>query len=88
VWGNSLVSRWCAVWSLFRAVLSMDAVQAFLSYFQLRCSASTVLAKAFHLRTVSKYAERFNSSVAIDEGCRTKAGLMTDYLTGACSAEK
>lgn len=82
------LARACDAGHLFRAVLSMDAVQAFLSYFQLRCSASTVLAKAFHLRTVSKYAERFYSSVAIDEGCRTKAGLMTDYLTGACSAEK
>jgi hypothetical protein len=82
------LARACDAGHLFSAVLSMDAVQAFISYFQLRCSASTVLAKAFHLRTVSKYAERFYSSVTIDERCRTKAALMTDYLTGACSAEK
>jgi hypothetical protein len=41
------LARACDAGHLFRAVLSMYAVQAFLSYFQLRCSASTVLARRF-----------------------------------------
>jgi hypothetical protein len=80
--------RVCDAGYMFRAVQSMNSVQTFLSYFQLRCSASTVLAKALHIRTVSKYAERFYCIDFIDEGCRTKASLITDYITGACSAEK
>jgi hypothetical protein len=47
-----------------------------------------VLAKAFHLRTVSRYAERFYGTSTLDDGNKSKAGLMTDYLTGACSVEK
>jgi hypothetical protein len=82
------LSRGCDSGRLFYSVLSMDVVQAFLAYFQLRCSASTVLAKAFHLRTISRYAERFYSSLAMDDGNKARAALMTDYLTSACSAEK
>jgi hypothetical protein len=82
------LSRGCDSGRLFYSVLSMDVVQTFLAYFQLRCSASTVLAKAFHLRTISRYAERFYSSVAMDDGNKARAALMTDYLTSACSAEK
>jgi hypothetical protein len=82
------LSHGCDSGRLFYSVLSMDVVQAFLAYFQLRCSASTVLAKAFHLRTISRYAERFYSSLAMDDGNKARAALMTDYLTSACSAEK
>jgi hypothetical protein len=69
-------------------MLSMETVQAFITYFQLRCSASTVLAKAFHLRTVSRYAERFYSTIGEDSAKASRAGLMTDFLTSACSVEK
>jgi hypothetical protein len=88
VCGLTTLPRACDSGELFRAVLSMDAVQTFLTYFQLRCSSSTVLIKAIHLRTISQYAERFYSSTAVDESNRAKASLMSDYLTGACSAEK
>jgi hypothetical protein len=88
VCGLTTLPRACDSGELFRAVLSMDAVQTFLTYFQLRCSASTVLIKAIHLRTLSQYAERFYSTVSVDDSCRAKASLVSDYLTGACSAEK
>jgi hypothetical protein len=78
----------CDPGRLFQAILSMEAIQAFLTYFQLRCSASTVLAKSFHLRTVSRYAERFFGTVQKNDEQKNMAALTTDYLTGACSAEK
>jgi hypothetical protein len=74
------LNRVCDAGQLFEAALVMDAVKAFLSYFQLRCAASTVLSKAFHLRTLSKYAERLFCTTSSAEGNqkRAKAALMTD----------
>jgi hypothetical protein len=73
---------------LFQAVIQQDLVDVFLSYFQLRCSASTVLSKAFHLRALCQYAERYFASVSPDAGQKARSELMTDYLTGICAAEK
>jgi hypothetical protein len=83
----SLEKAWAAG-QIFCAVLDMDVVKTFLSYFRLRCSASTCLSKSFHLRTVSKYAERYFCSISIDNSCKARAALMTDFLTGSCAAEK
>jgi hypothetical protein len=73
---------------LFQAVIQQDLVDVFLSYFQLRCSASTVLSKAFHLRALCQYAERYFATISPDAGQKARSELMTDYLTGICAAEK
>jgi hypothetical protein len=73
---------------LFQAVIQQDLIDVFLSYFQLRCSASTVLSKAFHLRALCQYAERYFATVSPDAGQKARSELMTDYLTGICAAEK
>jgi hypothetical protein len=82
------LARLCDAGFLFNAVLSMDTIKAFLTYFQLRCSASTVLSKAFHLRTVSRFAERYFTCVISSEQNRSRAELLSQYLTSACSTEK
>jgi hypothetical protein len=51
-------------------------------------AVSVVASKSFHLRTVSKYAERFSCSVSVNEGRKARAALMTNFLTGSCAAEK
>jgi hypothetical protein len=86
--GRIPLERACEKGELFGAILHMDVIKTFLSYFQLRCSASTCLSKSFHLRTVSKYAERFFCSISVDGGRKARAALMTDFLTGSCAAEK
>jgi hypothetical protein len=82
------LARLCDAGFLFNAVLSMDTIKAFLTYFQLRCSASTVLSKSFHLRTVSRFSERYFTSVMSSEQNRSRAELISQYLTSSCSAEK
>jgi hypothetical protein len=77
-----------ADWTVVSGSHSTGYDRCVLSYFQLRCSASTVLSKAFHLRVLCQYAEKYFASLSSDVGLQAKSALMEDYLTGICAAEK
>lgn len=50
----------CSLWKkgeVYKLICSMDAVNAFLNYFQIRSAAGTVMCKANHLNTLARFAE-------------------------------
>ena len=64
----------------------MTAIRAFLGYFQIRGSASTVAAKSIHLKTLADHAEMFFSGK--DEEMRGRTLTVGQYLLGVSSCQK
>jgi hypothetical protein len=73
--------------SLFNAVCASRVLKLFLSNFQVRASASTVLSKATHLKVLATYAQSYFRERS-DEIRVTQAVSVIQYLRSVCAAEK
>jgi hypothetical protein len=73
--------------SLFNAVCASRVLKLFLSNFQVRASASTVLSKATHLKVLATYAQSYfrqrNDEIRVNQ-----AVSVIQYLRSVCAAEK
>jgi hypothetical protein len=77
----------CEAGSVFIAITNLKTVKVFISYFQLRCASSTVLNKAFNLKTLASHATTYLTSVR-DEQRANSANAVRNYLCSVCRAEK
>jgi hypothetical protein len=77
----------CEAGSVFIAITNLKIVKVFISYFQLRCASSTVLSKAFNLKTLASHATTYFTSVR-DEQRANSAHAVRNYLCSVCRAEK
>ena len=71
---------------LFEAVANMKAVQAFISYFQVRSTNGTVCGKSRHLRRLSLHSEMYFSGK--NEEMKGRAAQISEYLRNTASCNK
>ena len=76
----------CEEGELFRSICCLKSVQAFLAYFQLRSAASTVGAKARHLRRLALHGINFFTGK--NEVLRGQATAVSEFLRGASASYK
>jgi hypothetical protein len=87
VCGDIRAKEVCEAGSVFIAITNLKTVKVFISYFQLRCASSTVLNKAFNLKTLASHATTYFTSVR-DEQRANSAHVVRNYLCSVCRAEK
>ena len=71
---------------LFGTITQLKAVQAYTSYFQIRCTNSTVSAKSMLLRRLATHAEMFFSGR--DPEMRGRVSIVSEFLKTAAASHK